>query len=208
MLAYQKCEVLITFMAGFVNRFTDKLRAPVLDELFATTDWRQIHSIEKPKRKKFLLDLYVKQLKEIGGAKYIRNFEMIGKNNQTIYYLIYGTKHWKGLEAMKYAMWNVDRRGIYRFSDLTDINQTYLIDYSSTTHWVPIVAEMVFKEFKGKTVQIDSIHKFVITETPYLFKKGEILRYLEKSEPPKIIQVRGRRRKLTFPNGCFITFSK
>jgi hypothetical protein len=66
---------------------------------------------------------------KVGGARYVRSFEMIGNNNQPIYYLVFGTKSAKGLERMKKAMWKVDRRGTYKFSDLTDENQMYLLDY-------------------------------------------------------------------------------
>lgn len=59
MLNYDRCEVLITFMSGFVNRFTDELREPALDELFATDEWREIRELEDSEaRRRFLIDLY------------------------------------------------------------------------------------------------------------------------------------------------------
>ena len=52
LLSHDKCEVLITFMAGFVRRFLDDLREPALDALFGTKEWRGIRNISenKPKR--------------------------------------------------------------------------------------------------------------------------------------------------------------
>ena len=207
MLSYDRCEVLITFMSGFVNRFTDELREPALDELFATSEWRGIRNIMDPDvRQKFLIDLYKRQLRNVGGAVYVRSFEMIGKHNQPIYHLVYGTRHWKGLEAMKEAMWIVDRRGTYKFSDITDVNQKFIIDYSDEKHWVQQVADAVFNEFRGQTKTIEEIHKFVVTRTPLIFRKS-ILKCLEKTEVPKIVDVTNRRRRFTYPDGCFVKFS-
>lgn len=135
----------------------------------------------------------------------MRNFEMIGKHNQPIYHLVYGTKHWKGLEAMKEAMWRVDRRGTYTFSDITDVNQKFLIDYSDEKHWLQQAADVIFNEFKGQAKTVEEVHKFVVTETPYIFRKS-ILKHLEKMEIPKIVDVSGRERRFTYPKGCYIRF--
>jgi three-Cys-motif partner protein len=208
MLSYDKCEVLITFMAGFVKRFTDELRESTLDELFGTDGWRKIRTLDRPReRLRFLLNLYERQLEQAGGAKHVRSFGMIGDQNQLLYYLVYGTKHWKGLEVMKEAMWKVDRRGTYTFSDLTDVNQTYIIDWQNSAYWVPIAAGMVHDRFKGDTVEESVVHQFVITDTPFIYRKP-ILKHLESGcHPPKIRSVTGRKKRLSYPEGCVITFS-
>lgn len=206
MMSYDKCEILVTFMVGFVNRFNDEFREDALNELFATDEWKKIRQIMDPeKRIRFLLDLYEKQLKDVGGARHVISFEMIGHHNQPIYYAVYGTKHWRGLEVMKEAMCKVDRRKTYRFSDLTDVNQTYLLDYGVEEKWVPEVAELVYNRFKGKMVNESVIHEFVVTNTRYIYRKS-ILEYLERAHPPKILNVSSRKRKFTYPNGCSITF--
>ncbi len=206
MLNYDKCEVLITFMSGFVNRFTDELREQALDELFAASDWRRIREIGDPgARQRFLIELYTRQLRDAGGATYVKSFEMVGKHNQPLYHLVYGTKHLKGLEHMKEAMWKVDRRGTYTFSDITDVGQTFLIDYSDENYWQQQAADAIFDRFVGQTKTIEEIYQFVIVKTPYIFRKS-ILKHLEKRECPKIIKVTNRNRKLTYPEGCSITF--
>jgi len=207
-MSYDKCEVLITFMLGFIKRFTDELRESALDELFGTTEWREIRGIDPRKREMFPLSLYERQLKEVGGAKHVRSFGMIGEQNQLIYYVVYGTKHWKGLEVMKEAMWKVDRRGTHTFSDLMDVNQTYIIDWQNSAYWVPIAAKMVHDKFKGETVKESEVHQFVITDTHFIYRKS-ILKYLETDcHPPKISSVTGRKtRRLSYPKGCLITLS-
>lgn len=202
---YDMCEVLITFMSGFVNRFCDELREIALDELFGTHEWQEIHKINQDNRIKFLLDLYKRQLENVGRASYIRSFEMIGPHNHTIYHLIYGTKHWKGLKVMKDAMWRVDKRGTYKFSDITDVNQKFILEFSSESHWVPKAAAMVFNRFRGMTVPVKEIELYVIVNTSYRFIKS-ILKYLEKSDDPKIVSVVGRKKRYTYPDGSIITF--
>ena len=60
LLRYDKCEVLITFMAGFVNRFTE-LHQNVMDDLFGTHEWSEINKIDDPDgRRNSILQLYRK----------------------------------------------------------------------------------------------------------------------------------------------------
>jgi three-Cys-motif partner protein len=207
MMRCEKCEVLVTFMAGFIRRFLDDWREPALNELYGTEYWKKARQIQdSDERLRFLVNLYEKQLQQVGGAKYVRSFGMVGKQDQIIYYLVFGTKHWKGIEVMKDAMWKVDRTGLYRFSDLTNPNQVYLIDYETKPHWIPSAADMVHQKFRGQTVLEDDVHKFVVTETPFVYRKS-ILQHLEKRSPPKIASVTCRKtRALTYPDGCSVTF--
>lgn len=154
-------------------------------------------------RDEYLINLYKEQLKSAGGAKYVRTFEMRGERNLLLYDLVFATKHWRGLEVMKEAMWKADPRGTYRFSDTTDVDQLYIIDFSDESHWLQEAADRIFKKFKSKTVSVEEIHKFVTTETPFIFRK-EALKLLEDAS--KIIDVEGRKRKSTYPKRCKITF--
>ncbi len=207
LLRYDKCEVLITFMAGFVNRFTE-LRQNVMDDLFGTHEWSEINKIDDPDgRRNSILQLYQSQLIQAANAKFVKTFEMIGKNDQLIYHLVFATKHLRGLEVMKEAMFKVDRRGTYRFSDRTDPKQTFILDYGNEENWVSEASKLVYTEFRGQRVSVEEIHEFVIVDTPYVFRK-KILQHLESSKPPRIVQVDGRIRPSTHPDGCEITFSK
>lgn len=204
----KKCEVLITFMVKFINRFTIDLQEPILNELFATEDWKKVHELNDPEEKRrFLLELYKNQLIKVGGIRHVRSFEMVDKQNQTVYYLVFGTKHSLGLKVMKDAMWKVDKRGTYTFSDITDVNQKFLIDFQSP-QWVSTAAKMVHNHFKGRTVSEKDVREYVITETNYRYQK-KILKYLEKDcKPSKINNVNGRTRNdFSFPDGCEISFS-
>ncbi|MBZ9577415.1 three-Cys-motif partner protein TcmP [Patescibacteria group bacterium] len=205
LLRHNKCEVLITFMAGFIKRFLDELREPALDSLFSTDEWRKIRDIDRPKERP-LLELYERQLREVCGINYTRSFEMIGENNQLMYYMIFGTKHWKGLKVMKEAMWNVDGRGLYSFSDRLGREQRFLTNYQDEPFWIPSAAEEVYNKFKGQTISVEDIEKFIIIEIEYIFRKS-ILIYIEDNNPERIADIKGRRKRRSFPAGCIITFS-
>jgi hypothetical protein len=103
-------------------------------------------------------------------------------------------------------MWAVDPTGSYKFSDRSDPKQKLLLDYSDTPTWVSAAANLVFKKFAGERSGINEIKKFIVTETPYLFRKKLILKKLE--DEGKITEVIGRRRRGTFPDGCVIKFSE
>jgi three-Cys-motif partner protein len=203
LIAYERCEVLVTFMIGFVNRFARE-QAQNVDELYGTSDWQRIPNLKDPQEKeRQWIDLYEQRLKE-SGATYVRTFGMIGEQNRTIYYLVYATKSEKGMEVMKEAMYKVDRRGLYRFSDITDPGQTYVIDYADEPHWLPHAAEAILSKFRRQRVPVEYVRNFVITATPFLYRSS-ILKHLEKSQ--EIVKVTGRERRLTYPDGCLITFA-
>ena len=205
-LGYQRCEVLITFMSSFVIRFNDEMRENALDELFGSKDWREIRKINNPdEKRRFVIDFYVKQLRKSAGARFYKTFEMIGSNNQIVYHLVFATKNISGLKAMKEAMMKVDRRGTFRFSDRTDPEQTFLLDYSNDKNWSEHASRYVHAEFAGKTASVNKIEEFVLTRTPFVFRKL-ILQQLEKAD--KIVRVEGRKRIRTFPDNCVVEFSK
>lgn len=212
MMKYSKCEVLVTFMTGFINRFHEKNQERSLDELFATERWREVREIKDSEtRRAFILDLYTQQLKDVAGAKYVLTFEMVNKFGQPEYHLVYGTTNIKGIEVMKDAMYSVDRRMNYRFSDRERRGQTYLLDYSDEVHWSRDAARMVFERFRGRAASVEEIKSFILLDTPFVFKKKLILKALEQDSPSKIVDVSlpgGRpRRRNTYPPGCRIKFT-
>jgi len=196
-LKYPSCEVLVTFMEGFIRRFAER-NEETLNDLFETDEWKKHLQKETP-----LVQLYERQLKEKAGAKYTLSFRMI-KLGRTLYYLVFATKHIKGLEVMKEAMWRVDPRGQYKFGDLAK-GQTTLFNLSSKW-WYYDAARLVYQRFAGKTVSWEDIWKFVIEETPYVYRAG-ILNKLENDG--KIVRVEredGKKRRRGSFKGCIIQF--
>jgi len=203
-----KCEVLITFMSGFLNRFkSDSHKENAFDMLFGTTEWREIildsSSGGKSDEKKFVY-FYQNRLESV--AKYVRTFEMINRVNQPIYHLIFGTNSIKGLKEMKRAMWEVDRTGMYRFSDMTDPHQITLFEPEPNYQELK---KMIVNKFKGTTATIEEIEEFVVIETPFreTHFKQKILKKMEYANPPEIeIVDTNRGRRGTYPPGTVIRF--
>lgn len=103
-------------------------------------------------------------------------------------------------------MWSVDPTGSYKFSDVTGFNQSLLMDFQSEPLWIEGAAKLVYAKFKGETVNERTIHRFVVAETQYRYRKT-ILQSLEKREPALIRNVSPRQRVYTYPDGCVITFA-
>lgn len=206
LLNYSRCELLLTFMSGFVNRFMDKSHEKAVDSLFGIESWKGARDIEDTDdRLNFLLELYSSQLESIG-IKFVRPFKMMDSSRRTIYDLVFATKHWKGMDAMKKAMLKVVGNGTYTFSDKIDTKQTYFVDYSDESHWIEDASNAIFNRFSGRKESLENIRDFVLAKTPFRFLK-EILKYMEKNG--KIISVTGRTRNaLTYADGCTIEFAK
>ena len=202
-LGYSRCEVMVTFMDGFINRFHGDRNEGALNALYGTDAWKGIGESGSDEGIGYV-DLYKSQL-EGAGAKYVKTFRMVDCKNQTIYHLVYATKHIRGMKAMKTAMQKASRTGEYEFSDRTDPNQALLIEPKETTGQG--AAASIFKRFGGmKSVPVEEVEEYVWTETEYVFEKS-ILKGMEDERPARIAAVRGRKRRGTYPGGCRISFA-
>lgn len=196
-------ELLITFMASRIRRFLDPLHESAMDLLYCTPDWRNARAMNAKQRIDFLLNLYVECLKRNTNAKHVMTFEMADNNRDTIYYLIFVTKHSKGCEVMKEAMWTVDRTGTYRFFDYADGVRRFEMS-ESNPEWAEHAKALIVENFRGKSISIEDLQEF-FRPTPFLWRKRKLLVPLEDSG--SIARVDGRTRRRTYPEGCVITFS-
>lgn len=199
-----RCEVFVTFMAGFASRFPEVVPPETLSRLFGDDSWAGVTKLTGEARTDFLLDRYETNLKSIAGAQFTRSFEMKSAEGRVLYDLVFATKHLKGLEAMKEAMWEIDPRGSYTFSDRTDPKQHFLIEFDagSEPHWVPAASDAIFAKFDGKVVSRDAVHEYIVAATPFV-DRAAILRRLERQGR---LTVSGRARRYTYPEGCELTF--
>ena len=195
----------MTFMAGYVRRFLDDQRAETLTSLFGNEDWRRGSELNGDARVRFLVDLYERRLKEEANAAFVRSFQMCGANDETVYYLVFATRHEEGLRQMKEAMYAVDRRESYRFSDLTDPGQTYLLDYlvDENPEWVDRAAAMVYQRFRGQSVPAPLAKDFVYLVTPYVWR-SPVFKTLE--DDGRIVSVSGRGKGGGFGDSCVLNF--
>ena len=208
LLNHKKCEVLINFMSRDINRFRDKSHEKPLDNLFGTPEWKKANSIKNTStRIDTLLKIYVGELKKRTGARFVRTFRMTDSDGKIIYDLVFATKHHLGMENMKKAMSTVVQNGIYRFSDSSNPDQTYLFEHVEELKEEKIGSNLVFDHFKGQIVPDTEIRDFVLADTPFR-KWKPMLKILEKENPTKIISVSNRKTKaLTYPPGCIVEFA-
>ena len=199
-LQNQKCEVYISFMYEAINRFkgSNEFEGP-LDGLFGAKDWRDGIGIKDPKeRKDFFYGLYKKQLRE-AGAKNVVHLELY-EGNRLVYVIFFGTRHWKGADIMKRAIWEVAPFGDYSFRGTHSSQLTLGLDSTDYTH----LGEQIKSEFREKDwIDIQQIEEFVASDrTDY--HTGQLRKHvlipMEQSGEIEIAEGT-RKRKKTYPKG-------
>jgi three-Cys-motif partner protein len=203
LLRNPRSEVFISVMYEFINRF---IRTPEfekhLDELFGCKEWRNAVDIsDSGKRKKFLFDLYINQLKK-AGCKYVVNFDLY-EGNRHVYTIFFGTQHLKGCDEMKKAIWKIVPSGNYRFVGTNSPQLTLSIN---SPNYDPL-KKILQDRFIGKGwIGIEEIIDFVVSdETDYHSGqvKTTVLKPMEKN---KEIECKDRTRDFTYPEGTKIKF--
>lgn len=204
----RRCEVLITFMYEEINRFLSHPDHPeTYDRLFGTDAWRKVLPVkDADRRRRMIHDIYRDQLRQAAGIEYVRSFEMQNRGNSTDYFIFFGSHEILGLEKMKEAMWAADPSGAFHFSDYTSAKQTMSLFASGPD--VDSLKNMILARFKGRSVSVDDLGRFIIAETPFLrthFKR-QILAPMERDEEIEIVDAKLLRRRGSFPSGTKIRF--
>ncbi len=100
-------EVLINFMSDHINRFIDDPRphiAQQFDDLFGAAwfdDWKVLHDAGMT-REAAAIKVYTERLKIAGGYAHVTSTRILKpKSDRTYFYLIYATRHRKGIEEFR-----------------------------------------------------------------------------------------------------------
>ena len=208
-LEYPKSEVLITFMLDELKRFVgEKVLWNNLTVYFGNENWKPAIMLSGADREKHLIETYVENLKTLASAKYVRTFRMINMRHQTDYYLVYATKHIKGLDKMKESMWKVGTVGDFQFADATAYSRQ--IEFSQPDFAAGV--EQIFGEFRGRKVPIEMIERLVIEKTAFYsgnFRTPILGELMEDARACLITGVEGRKRQKSgeYPKGSLITFA-
>lgn len=202
-----KSEVFINFMYEDINRFL-KLESlqKHYHQLFGTNKWQKIieniDSYTPSERRYFLHKLYQYQLHK-AGLDYVISFEMKNEKNATDYFLYYGTKHIKGLEKMKDAMWAVDNSGAYTFSDYeAEQAQLKFVEFDEPD--INILADEIYSKFKGEKIKCDKVKDFIVTDT--IFRRSKHANAALKILEEKGLLIVHNRRKHGFPDYVDLDF--
>ena len=206
LLSNPRCEVLITFMYQFINRFvSDEGQWDHLDKLYGTSQWRAVLDSPSPSQRKSILHgVYKRQLEENAGVKYVLPFEMEDSGGRTEYFLFFCTNSLRGLSKMKEAMRVVDPTGNFSYSYAANPDQLRLFDVE------PDFGQLrsdINGAFGGKTVAVEEIAEFVLVSTPFLethFKR-QVLTPMEKDGEIEVVQST-RKKQSGYPAKTLIRF--
>jgi three-Cys-motif partner protein len=202
---HPKCEVFITFMYEFINRFISRPEFEKnLDELYGCPDWRKALSIpDSEKRKHFLYDLYKMQLKA-NGAKYVVKFEL-HKGGRHVYTIFFGTQHPKGIEIMKRSIWKIVPGGNYVFRGTEDPQLELTVD---TPDYSKLLSQLHKRFGKEKPTAIEEIESFLNSDETEFHSgqlKKALLDPLERSGNLTVVRS-PRKKTFTFPPGTVLKF--
>lgn len=205
LLSSRKCEVLFNFMYDSLNRFIADERSGIVNSfnlLFGTesNEHMSVEALSGEKRKEFLVDLYKEQLRTVGGFRFVRSFELMNPGRgRTQYCLMFGTRHHRGLQAMKEAMWALDPVTGVQFQGFAG-NQLMLFEPEPNTE--PLRTALLHR-FGNQSASIETIERFVAEETDYLTTHHKrVLKGLENEG--LVICLSERKRGGTYPAGTVL----
>ncbi|WBP85121.1 three-Cys-motif partner protein TcmP [Kitasatospora cathayae] len=123
---HRSSEVMVTFQPAFLVRFAgkDERHRAAGDTFFGGDDWHGVFQQPRSMKAAYLRDRYRESLQR-AGFQHTLVFEMIDEAGHLLY-LIFGTRHERGVEKMKEAMWVVDTTSGVRYRDPKDPNQQAL----------------------------------------------------------------------------------
>jgi three-Cys-motif partner protein len=202
----RRCELLITFMYQFINRFvSDQSQWNHLDRLYGTTDWRAVLDARTPSERRAILHgAYRRQLEQEAGADFVWPFEMEDTGGRTEYFLFFCTHSLAGLTKMKHAMWAVDPTGGFRYAYSANPNQLRLF---GTGPDVVHLRTEITEAFRGKEAAVEQVEEFVLVNTPYLdtHYKRQVLAPMERESELEVV-ASPRKQRFAFPPGTLIRF--
>ena len=209
-MKYKKAELLITFMAGYLNRFIwDDSHMSSIKKLFTENQIREIKESTETETAilRYFLENLQEEMKKVGvDSVFHLAFSASNIQNNLEYYLVYLSKNCKGFQVMKSAMFSVASDGTYKFSDFDfKPDQTTLIDYGGQNEWVKHAAYEFYQHLVSsgiKEITIKEAKDYITCKTVWPVKKS-IFEDLEESG--KITVKVDHRKGKTFPDrGSFL----
>lgn len=203
-LASKTSEILLNFDADGLNRIRKAKESANadqnLDAVFGTTEWRNLKLDDIGMREacQELSRYYRERLTSIQGVEYTFSFEMGNKAGSLDFFLIFASRHEKGLEVMKEAMKAVDRSCTYSFYD-SHSGQQCLWRLDEPNMFI----EPLVDQFRGQTVLYDDVRKWILCNTPLISFKRDLLQAAAKQDLLVPIGHDGNpnQNRLQFPEG-------
>lgn len=187
-LSLPNTEILLTFMARDINRFSPlEQEEKGLEQLFGTKEWKK--EIDKKDARKFA-DFYRRTLKS-NGVKFVIYFRMFEANRKSvIYYLIHASNDLKAVELMKERMKKINVDFTYYGPDnnILDNKQERL------TYGFEEYADELCEQYSGKKITFDELREETIDSNSFIEKEyRQIIKQLEMQDRIKILRVDSKR---------------
>ena len=158
---YPSCEVLINFAWHSINQWArnDPSKHGALNELYGGGRWRPGRAItDSWEREQFFLSQYQQALAEAGWSG--TSFRMLNENNQTSYYLVFGTTNPKGMDVFKRAAWRVAPDGNFQFSDLRNRAQSGFLSDMTEEIVIGDLKTQLLASFRNQQVARADLDRF------------------------------------------------
>lgn len=199
-----KAELYLSFMYEAINRHKEHpVFEPHMDALFGSSDWRNgIDVPDSSTRKQFFYDLYERQLRR-AGAKHVVYFELF-EGNRHVYTIFFATKHHRGCDCMKAAMWKADGSGSFAFRGQR--GGQMLLHLGAPD--LEILRRQLASEFGGRDwISIERLTEWVQGDQTD-FHSGHLKRALKGMEEDGRIEVNQatRRQRGKYPKGTCLRF--
>ena len=182
---HRSSEVMITFQPQFLVRFAkeDGIHREAGNTFFGGTDWQGVFSQHSSAKAGFLRDQYRLTLRR-AGFDHSLSFEMIDEKSHLLY-LIFGTRHERGVEKMKDAMWKVDPTTGVRYRDPKDTGQQLLeLEFEPDT--APLRRILLdHLQAAPAPVNVAALQRFTLLETVY--RPGQVISSLNKMRTEETI---------------------
>jgi three-Cys-motif partner protein len=203
LLNYGRSEVFINFMVGHVQRFVEREgQDRAISGLFGLSAEEVMRDYDGTiPRVEHLKNVYEQQLQQKAGFPYVQSFAMVNQTGNVGYYLIHGTRHPKGVELMKDAMWKIDPGGGNMFSDRLAGEQVL---FQLEPDLAPLRDELQ-RHFAGqRQVVVEDIIQHALIHTPY--RRPHVRPVLTQLERDKAIDVHRPPAKRQFSEGVTVSF--
>jgi three-Cys-motif partner protein len=177
----------------------------LLNELFGDTLWVEEIDENGPfaDRCRSILQAYRNRLHQIPGIRYSFPFEIQQSSRLPLYFLLFASKHQRGIEKMKETMREIGQDGSLRFCDAWNGQRSMFRD-DDPNDW----AMKLHRRFAGpEGIGWQEIVDFTLNETPFLTPKS-MLRVLDSTDMLEVTGSNPSRKRNTFPDGTikFIKF--
>lgn len=198
-----KSEVYLSLMYESINRFKKQPEfTEHLNKLFGCDKWQQGVDIEdKKERREFFNALYKQQLRK-AGASQVLHFELY-RGDRHVYTIFFATKHVRGSDKMKEAIWKAVPDGSYRFRGGM---QQIPYDFTSVDY-MPL-HKALYKHFGQKPVDVQEALDFIASDNTDFPTSGIKKRYFKPYEKAGLLHVSktSKRHGLSYPKGISLSF--